>query len=81
MAFSRLSNSRIWLLALSSENQELMLKVLNTFFFFFSFQGSGPQYQPPNILLTFLKQSMELPRIQIKTQTFLYFFFLTATNT
>jgi len=50
----------------------MMLKVLNTFFF--SFQGSGPQYQPRNILVTFLKQSVELFRIQIKTQTFLYFF-------
>lgn len=74
MAFSGLSNSWIWLLVLLSENQEMMLKVLNTFFF--SFQGSGPQYQPPNILLTFLKQSVELFRIQIKTQTFLYYFFL-----
>lgn len=45
-------------------------------YFFFSFQGSGPQYQPPNILLTFLEQSVELFRIQIKTQTFLYYFFL-----
>lgn len=74
MAFSRLSNSWIWLLVLLSENQEIVLKVLNTFFF--SFLGSGPQYQPPNILLTFLKQSVELFRIQIKTQTFLYYFFL-----
>lgn len=52
-----------------------MPKVLNTISFF-TFPGSGPQYQPPNIFLTFLKESVELFRIQIKTQTFLYYFFL-----
>lgn len=51
-----------------------MLKVLNTISSF-TFPGSGPQYQPPNIFLNFLKKSVELFRIQIKTQTFLYYFF------
>lgn len=57
-----------------------MLKVLNTISSF-TFPGSGPQYQLPNIFLTFLKKSVELFRIQIKTTNFPLLFFLTATNT
>lgn len=74
MAFSGLGNKWIWVLVLLLENQEMMLKMLNTISSF-TFPGSGPQYQSPNIFLTFLKKSVELFRIQIKTQTFLYYFF------